>query len=109
MPEDHERTTPHSAVKECPYNGCDWTEEYDPESRIDELAAEDAATIHFESHHGGTARVRVVLERDVFAAPGRDLSDIVDRYHDRISDEPPTGFDVAFAYGEFVDEPEDKP
>lgn len=97
------------ARRECPYNGCGWHIEVEKDWPEDEIAREDAdhqAEMHFEREHGGRAKVRVVLEKEVFAHPGRELQDILDETHDEIEDKAPAGWDVAFAYGEFLKTPE---
>jgi len=43
------------ASKQCPFNGCEWEQEFDAESWASEVAAEVDAEIHWEREHGGQA------------------------------------------------------
>lgn len=40
-------------VLECPLPDCDWTEVYDPDSKLQRLLAHNQADVHRESHRPG--------------------------------------------------------
>lgn len=97
--------------RECPYPECDWEDWYDPEDYDDELMSEERATWHFERVHKGEVRLRVVLEAERSMHPEQDLTDMVDSIHDVVGDSAdlPRGLEVAFAYGEVIEEPDELP
>lgn len=98
-----------SVVRECPHQGCGWQIKVDKMYPEDETARDEAechAERHFDREHRGEARVRVVLEREVSAHPEQTLQDIIDSEHDRLAEDTPAGFEVAFAYGELLEEPD---
>lgn len=99
-----------SVVRKCPFDGCGWQIEVGKMSPEDETARRDAehrAELHFDREHRGTARVKVVLEREVSVHPGQDIQEIVDHHHDTLSDDTPAGYEVAYAVGEYIEEPDD--
>jgi hypothetical protein len=49
----------------------------------------------------------VVLERKVSVHPKQSLGEIIDGEHDRMVDDAPVGYEVAYAVGEFLKEPDD--
>jgi len=103
-------TDPGSVVRRCPFEGCTWDIEIEKLHPEDEMARQDAESQterHIASEHRGEARVRVVLERDVSVHPKQNLQDIVDSHHDRIAADPPAGYEVAYAFGELLEESDD--
>lgn len=113
------------ATMECQYDDCAWSTVYDPESETSELSADAKAVSHFEQVHGGRARVRVVLEADVYAAPGTtrekftegaidDVREALESLDTHGTSLPSALFalcryDLAFASAEWTDEPDDLP
>jgi hypothetical protein len=96
--------------RECPFDGCGWSIEVEKLYPKDQQAREDAehqAEMHFDREHRGQARVKVVLEREVSVHPKQSLSEIIDGEHDRMVDDTPVGYEVAYAVGEFLKEPDD--
>lgn len=93
----------------CPFDGCGWSIEVAKLYPEDQMAREDAehqAERHFDRKHRGKARIRVVLEREVSVHPKQELSKILDRYHDKVEEDRPGDFDVAYAIGEWIEEPD---
>lgn len=71
-----------SAVKRCPFDGCDWSKEYDPNSYDSGLDADFAAEMHYEREHAGRVRIRVTLEVEQLLG-SRDPEEIGSRALDR--------------------------
>lgn len=92
--------------RECPFPGCDWSDQYDPGDYADELASEEMAESHYERKHAGRARVRVTLERTVMIGD-ESLGKIADRHHDKVveevDDEALYGWEVSYAVAEEVE------
>lgn len=99
-----------SVVRNCPHDGCGYQVEVEKMYPEDEMARHDAeASVerHFDRKHRGEARIRVVLEREVSVHPKQALQDIIDSEHDRLAEDTPAGFEVAFAYGELLEVPDE--
>jgi len=95
--------------RECPMESCDWHIEVSKIAKDDKMArldAESQAESHFARYHRGKARIRVVLERQVTVHPEQSLTEIIDSHHEKISDSCREGYEVAYAVGEFIEEPD---
>lgn len=100
---------------DCPFDGCDWSSKRpnglgfdrpaNEEYRIHERRAEE----HYEDEHAGRAKVRVTLEMEQRLG-AQDPHDIADRYHDQFEERDDiTGWDVAYAVAEVIEESDPHP
>lgn len=89
--------------KECPAEGCNWDIEVPGDDQAAQLDVDIAFDWHYHENHCQAAKVRVVLEREVRIHHDEDLSDRLDEEHDILEEDPPEGYDVAFAYGEVLE------
>lgn len=106
--EQEKTPTNHLETKECPFEGCDWEREYDAEDYAEEMAAEADAESHYHTRHGGKARIRIVLDREISTDHLRELQEIVDDEHDDMAERGDIlGYEVAYAYGEWEVEPDE--
>lgn len=95
--------------RECPYPDCDWEDWYDPEDYDDFHTSVEKGARNFERKHKGEVRLRVVLETERSLHPKQDLREMVDTIHDVVdkSEDLPRGLEVAYAYGETIEEPDE--
>lgn len=92
-------------VRECRFEDCDWSHEFDSDGHGDRDVASYRTRRHYEREHGGRVRIRVTLEREQILGD-RDPHDVADRFHDSFEDRV-GGWDVSYAVAEVVEEPDD--
>jgi len=89
----------------CPFDGCGWEREYNPDDYHDKLDADYAAETHYERQHGGEVRVRVMLEwTEVLGS--RSPQEVSDAAHDEWAPAE-NGADLVFTYAEVIEEADD--
>ena len=94
--------------RDCYVDGCDRTVAVEIWNDLEHAKrrADEKLEFHFDETHRGEARIKAVFERRVKPHPEQDLADIVGRHHDRMADELPDGYELAYVVGEEVDAPD---
>ena len=104
-----EGVTRGTTTREGPAGNCFWKIEVTGEDQYARDDAKKALEAHFKQKHCSVAKVQIVLEKEsVLVEPGEELSDVLDRFHDRMAEDPPGSWEVAYACGEYTaDDPAD--
>jgi hypothetical protein len=96
-----------SGLMECPFDGCDWEREYDPDDYYDELMSDSYAQRHYEDEHAGRVRVRIVLEAEQLLGD-RTAQEVSDAFHESW-EEKDLPADLMYTYAEVVEEADEHP
>jgi hypothetical protein len=93
-----------TVLRECPFEGCDWAVEFNPDNYHDELDADHRSEQHYEREHAGRVRVRVVLEYERLLG-ARTPQEVSDAAHEKWADKQPGA--LAFTYAEEIEPADD--
>lgn len=92
-----------TATRECPFEDCEWSIEYDPDDCYGEYDADYKSERHYEREHAGRVEIQVTLEREQMLGD-RDPDDIRERV---LAEEDFGAWAVAHVRTRVLEEPDD--
>jgi hypothetical protein len=104
VPSDGAESDRRTEQLTCPFEGCEWEHNYNPDSPWGREDAESHAELHYERDHAGKVRIQVTLEREQLLGE-RDPEDIRERVMNDFEEK--SSYDVAFVRTEVLEEADD--
>lgn len=92
-------------VMRCPFDGCSWHREFDPDDEFSKEMADHDSEMHYEREHAGRIRVQVTLERE-YLIGNRETEDVRISELERFEKD---GYEVAHVRSEVLKEADDHP